>query len=276
MTRYIDADALVKSLQNVGANLQSALIGVVANAPTVVSITPPVSIPPNGALPGYRISKDTVFNAPYSDASNWTNGKTSAYPNSIPGTTQVNPGDSKLDIIGTGFSRPTDAGVFTATPSSAGGGWKTQLVTTEGSAKGFAVRTGDVVAFDLTVSSLAGSWPALWTWAGPANEVDFFEYHGDNPTTLEFTNHVKGGVPDYPKIVTPGKLCHIEVVLGATSVVWWVDGVQVFSDGVGVGSKWSAYLIANLSVQAGNQYHPGPAASTTKIQATIANVTVYR
>lgn len=259
-------------------------------APTVTPpvATPPVVTPPGDLVPGYRSAKAIVFAAPYSDAQNWTNGSTSAFPGQGSAGGQVNPGDSKLDHISPNFARPTDAGVFVASKNPGGlqvtangvtkVAWDTQLVTTESSLKGFKVKTGDVVAFDVTLpsGSQAGQWLGVWTWAGPSNELDFIETHGDNPTTAEFTNHVRTALAGYPKVITPGSPNHIEVVCGSTSVQWWVDGVNVFNDTGGVGSGWSAYLIANLSVAAGNQYHPGPTPTATTITGKIANLKVYR
>lgn len=55
---------------------------------------------------------------------------------------------------------------------------------------------------------------------------------------------------------------------------WYVNGVKVFSDGKGVGTDWSAYLILNLSLSAG-QYHPAPQ-GTAPITFAADYVRVYR
>lgn len=280
MTRYIDADALKQAIPpTVSSTLSPVeIINTMINAaPTVVPPAPvPVPLPPPVAgAPSYRSTKALVFNAPYSDSANWTNGKTTSYPG-YGNSSQTNPGDSKADIISPAYQRPTDGGIFTAVRGQ-NGQFTTELVTTEGSPQAFKVKTGDVVTFDFKTDAVVGSWPGLWTWNGPSAELDFFEYHGDNPNTYEFTNHVRStSKPDYPKLVTPGQLSHVEVVIGSNSVDWYVDGALAYQDGVGVPATWSAFLIANLSVAAGNQYHPAAAATTTKIQCTIANVSVYR
>lgn len=66
----------------------------------------------------------------------------------------------------------------------------------------------------------------------------------------------------------------IGVLYGANSVSWYVNGVEVFSDTTGVGTSFSAYLILNLSVDAGT-YHPAPQ-NNTPITSAADYVRVYR
>lgn len=230
--------------------------------------------PPTPA-PTPHDGKTVVFNAPYSDTDSWAAGRTSSYP-APKGVFQTNPSDNKLDILSPAYARPTDAGVFTATKNPTGGLWQTPFVTTEGSTHAFQVTTGDVVTFDITMNAVNGAWPAVWTWREGGNELDLMEYHGDNPTTLEFTNHIRPAAPGYPKVVTPGRPSHLEVVCAAAGVQWWVDGVNVFTDTGGLPATWSAYLNVNLSISTTNQYHPGPDNGTIKIQEKISNLTVWR
>jgi hypothetical protein len=61
---------------------------------------------------------------------------------------------------------------------------------------------------------------------------------------------------------------------GANSVDWYVNGERVWSDGRGVGQRWSADLILNLSVVAG-KCHPGPDGAEP-ITAAADYVRVYR
>lgn len=278
--RPIDSEALKLSFPT-GTNIEKAIslaFGALVDAQPTVVIAP---APPVTTVPAYRANKAVVFSAPYSDASNWVNGRTSSYPPPDSSGNQTNPNDNKSDVIGPNVGRPTDAGVFTAAKSTSGpyaNKWFAPLVTTEGSSVGFKLKTGDVVAFDVTLPAVGqkGQWLGCWCWSGPGAEIDFLETHGENATTAEFTNHVTNPLPGYKTVITPGKTNHIEAICGSTSVQWYVDGVLAFSDTGGVGANWSAYPIVNLSVQAADQWHPAPDAATTLITATVANYRVYR
>ncbi|NUQ96712.1 MAG: family 16 glycosylhydrolase [Streptomyces sp.] len=193
-----------------------------------------------------------------------------------------NPDDNKLDWLDQ--SKVTTSGgvaTFTAQPSShtlenGKQAWDTGLLTTEGSSGGFQVKTGDYAETRVKMPSGSGAWPALWTWKDGNGEIDSFEYHPDNPNLLELTNHVTSGSKYYTDsaAVAPGQWVTIGTHYGANSVDWYVNGKKVYSDGHGVGSNFSAYLILNLSVSAG-QYHPAPSGSTPlTMQADY--VKVYR
>lgn len=193
-----------------------------------------------------------VFRADFGSARQWVAGRTSAYPRMGP----TNRGDHKLDHL---VDRYCPDGRFTATRRT-DGLWDCNLLTTEGSLDAFQVRTGDTLDARVTLPAGLGAWPAIWTWRGGGNEVDAFEYHPDNPSLLELSNNVRGGHSywtDPTGAVAPGATVDLRVVLGARSVVWYVNGVRVFADGRGVGTAWSAYLIVNLSVSDGT-YHPRP------------------
>lgn len=236
---------------------------VVTPTPPVVTPTPPVSTPPVSTT-------KVVFSAEFTDPDNWVVGKTSAYPGA------TNPGDHKLDRIGPDFA-PTGAGEFLATRRD-DGTWAADLVTTEGSKNGFKVKPGDVLEAQVTVAITAGAWPAIWTWSGPSGEVDAFEYHPDNPTLLELSNHTQGNDGSYydwaAGTVTPGKTFGLQVSFLTTGVEWSVDGNHVFTS-TGVPANWSAYLIVNLSVSDGT-YHPAPDAATSQLNFTVKGLTVSR
>ncbi|AUG81123.1 hypothetical protein CFP65_6467 [Kitasatospora sp. MMS16-BH015] len=209
---------------------------------------------------------EVVFDAPFSDRTQWAAGVSSAYPPS-----GRNPGDNKLDRIVPGYG--PDGSRFTAVrqPSRGRGWWKTPLVTTEGTAGGFELLPGDQLTAECQVLAQQGAWPAIWTWGRDTapgrpqpghGEVDVFEYHDDHPRMLELTNHVRPQASEYADgVVTPGTWFTIGCVFGADSVRWSVDGTEVYADGVGVGPDWRAYPIVSLSVAAGQYGHrrPGPA-----------------
>ncbi|AOR37281.1 beta-glucanase [Streptomyces fodineus] len=209
--------------------------------------------------------------------SKWVGDKSSSYHYG-----NHNPDDNKLDWLDPGdVTGSNGVATFTAQPSShtlenGKRAWTTGLLTTEGSSEGFKVRTGDYAETRVKLPSGTGAWPALWTWKDGNGEIDSFEYHPDHPNVLELTNHVTSGSADYADsgAVRPGQWVTIGTHYGANSVDWYVDGRKVYSDGHGVGSNFSAYLILNLSVSAG-KYHPAPTGSAPlTMQADC--VKVYR
>ncbi|MEV6206636.1 hypothetical protein [Kitasatospora sp. NPDC051914] len=115
-----------------------------------------------------------------------------------------------------------------------------------------------------------------WTWRNGGSEVDSFEYHPDNPHLLELTDHVRRGGKYYsdPEAVAPGRRVTTGTRYGASSVEWYVNGERVRSDGRGVGRRWTAYLILNLSVVAG-KCHPGPSGDEP-ITTAVDYVRVHR
>ncbi|MEU3979189.1 beta-glucanase [Streptomyces sp. NPDC026672] len=213
---------------------------------------------------------EAVFTADFSSDRQWVAGRSWAYPGGGP----TNPGDDKLDHLTAdpGHSR---TGTFRATRRT-DGLWDTGLLTTEGSAEGFMVRTGDHLDARVRLPTGHGAWPAIWTWRDGGNEVDVFEYHPDNPDLLELTNHVRRAhryVRD--PAVRPGALVDIGVTFGRRGVVWTLGGEPVFADGRGVGPDWHASLIVNLSVCAG-RYHPPPDPTTTELSYEVQNLVVHR
>lgn len=247
-------------------------------APTPAPSPSPSTPPATGGSPvaGKTLTWSDEFNGPL-DATKWNDSTTTAYKY---GT--HNPDDNKLDWLD-----PSDVSVangvatFTAQPSShtlenGKQAWTTGLLTTEGTQQGFKVKTGDYAEARVQMPSAPGAWPALWTWANGGSEIDSFEYHPDNPNLLELTNHVNPA-HDYLTDATdvkPGQWVTIGTYYGANSVDWYVNGVKVYSDNTGVGANWSANLILNLSVSAG-QYHPGPSGSAP-ITFAADYVRVYR
>jgi hypothetical protein len=218
-----------------------------------------------------------VFDAPFSDRTAWSVGRTSAYPED-----GRNPGDNKLDRIGPDHA-PTPEGVFRARRAE-DGLWDADLVSTEYAPGGFELAPGDEVTATCLVQDTPGSWPALWTWgrdrpsgrSQPGHgEVDLFEYHPTHPRMLELTNHV-GRAAAYPDVVTPGRPFLLGVVLGEDSVDWSVDGVSVFADGRGVGRRWCGWLVVGISVSAGAYGHLPPDPGTDELSWQCTGLTVRR
>lgn len=252
-------------------------IGVAEEFTVQGSTTPPS---PPSLVPG----KAVVFDAPFSDTTNWTVGRTSSYPGSSP---QTNTGDNKLDRISPSISAPV-GGVFNATRYNSTY-WNADLVTTEYAAGGgFEMLPGDTLTADVTLGSERGAWPAIWTWGRdyppgysgvqPGHgEVDFFEYHTDNPNLLELSNRTRSGAYHYytNSQIAPGLPFALRVDVDTDSVVWFINGQQVWEDGQGVPSYWRAWLIVNLSVCAG-QWHPAPLSSQTSMQYAVENLRVWR
>ncbi|MEU9129699.1 beta-glucanase [Kitasatospora sp. NPDC048540] len=213
----------------------------------------------------------TVFTADFTSTRQWVAGRSSAYPDMGP----TNRGDHKLDHL---TPRPIQGGVFNATRRTTDDLWDCDLLTTEGSPDGFQLRTGDALRAKVTLPTGLGAWPAIWTWRAGGNEIDVFEYHPDNPNTLELSNHVRPGHRYWlgpPSLVAPGATITLRTEFGARSVDWYVADRLVYSDRRGVGTSWHAYLIVNLSVVDGT-YHPRPAAGTTRLSWTCHSLDVLR
>jgi beta-glucanase (GH16 family) len=217
------------------------------------------------------------FDAPIEWGAKWVGDRTSAYRYA-----NHNPDDNKLDWLDPGCVTVSGGvATFTATPAahtleSGLQAWRTGLLTTEYTAEGFQVRTGDCAEIRLRLPSGNGAWPALWTWKDGGNEVDTFEYHPDNPHLLELSNHVNDACTYYTDAhaVVPGRWVTIASHYGEHCVDWYVDGRRVFRDGTGVGGDWSAYLILNLSLCAG-AYHPAPSAPEP-VTFAVGHLRVYR
>ncbi|MGP4000129.1 beta-glucanase [Streptomyces sp. 8N706] len=241
----------------------SALIGWIRRGLTT-GTTPPA--PPAQARPSGRL----VFAADFSSYDQWVAGRTWAYPKGGP----TNRGDDKLDFL---VSDPAYArtGTFRATRRR-DGLWNAGLLTTEGSARDFTVRTGDTLTARIRLPVERGAWPAIWTWRDGGNEIDVFEYHPDEPHVLELSNHVRRGGRCYAdRAIRPGAWVDVSVEFGAASVIWWVNGVRVHADRSGVGRGWFAHLIVNLSVSAGDR-HPTPDASVSSLSYAVDQLCVYR
>ncbi|MEU0690813.1 beta-glucanase [Streptomyces uncialis] len=211
-----------------------------------------------------------VFTADFASTSQWVAGRTWAYPGGGP----TNLGDNKLDHLVTDpdYSR---SGVFRATRRP-DGKWDAGLLTTEGSDEGFMVRAGDTLEARVRLPEEMGAWPAIWTWLDGDQEIDAFEYHPDNPDLLELSNRVRGGQSYYrDPAIAPGGWLDLKVEFGVRSVVWWVNGTRVYADRRGVGRRWQAYLIVNLSVCAG-RYHPRPDPSVSEMSFEVARLLVHR
>lgn len=241
-----------------------------APAPAPKPTPAPTSTPapaPTGAvtspIPGQSLIWSDDFSKGIAWGSRWVGNKTSAYQYG-----DHNPSDNKLDWLDqNAVTASNGVATFTAQPSShtlenGKQAWTTGLLTTEGSSEGFQVKTGEYAETRVKLPAGTGAWPALWTWKNGGSEIDSFEYHPDNPNLLELTNHVTSGGNYYTNAnaVAPDQWVTIGTYYGANSVDWYVNGVKVYSDGHGVGANWSAYLILNLSISAG-QYHAGPSGS---------------
>ncbi|MDH6575235.1 glycoside hydrolase family 16 protein [Kitasatospora sp. MAP5-34] len=249
-----------------------------APAPTPTPAPAPAPGPTTGSpVPGKSLTWSDEFSSGINWGDRWVGDQSTAYKYG-----NHNPDDNKLDWLNkNNVTVANGVATFTATPSShtlenGKQAWDTGFLTTEGSKEGFQVKTGDYAETRVKLPAGSGAWPALWTWKNGNGEIDSFEYHPDNPNLLELTNHVTSGSNYYTNAsaVAPDQWVTIGTYYGANSVDWYVNGAKVYSDGHGVGANWSAYLILNLSVGAG-QYHPGPAGNAP-ITMQADYVRVYR
>jgi hypothetical protein len=209
---------------------------------------------------GRTLAFDENFTSPIVWGRRWVGSRTSAYQYG-----DHNPNDDKLDWLDTANVTSGNGRVtFTARPSThvlenGRQAWDTGLITTEGSAEGFQVMTGDYIETKVSMPPGLGAWPALWSWKNGDTEVDKYEYHPDHPYLLELSNNINPAHQYYTNAgaVGPNRWVTIGALYGAESVDWYVNGIEVFSDGKGVGTSFSAYIILNLSVDAGT-WHPTP------------------
>ncbi|MFJ9523448.1 hypothetical protein ACIRPK_35075 [Kitasatospora sp. NPDC101801] len=240
------------------------------------TVTPSSTAEVSPPVAGKKLIWREEFDGPIS-ATKWNKSASSAYRYG-----NYNPDDDKLDRIDPEKVTVTDGtAVFSASQSNftlpnGRKAWDTGLITTEYSAERFMVKTGDYAETRIRMPKELGAWPALWTWHQGANEIDSFEYHPDNPSLLELTNHVNPAQKYWTDhvAVKPGEWTTIGTYYGADSVDWYVNGVKVFEDKKGVGKHWSAYLILNLSLCSGD-YHPSPKGPGT-VSFASDFVRVYR
>ncbi|MEU9040236.1 MULTISPECIES: hypothetical protein [unclassified Kitasatospora] len=229
--------------------------------PTPSATASPTTPAPSSPVTGKSLTWSDEFNGSISWGQRWVGDKSTSYKYG-----NHNPDDNKLDWLNkNNVSVANGVATFTAAPGGPAlengkQSWNTGFLTTEGSGEGFQVKTGDYAETRVKLPAGTGAWPALWTWKNGNGEIDSFEYHPDNPNLLELTNHVNPGNPKYYTDAS------------AIAKDQWV--VKVFSDGKGVGANWSAYLILNLSVCAG-QYHPAPQGASP-ITMAADYVRVYR
>lgn len=228
----------------------------------------------SGPMTGKSLVFSEEFNGPISSR-RWTTSRSSSYSHG-----NMNPYNDKLDIVTRRAITVADGqGRFTATRSDASfplagvDGYTTGLMTTEHSTDGFKVRANDYLEARVKLPAERGAWPSMWTWRGDGTEIDVFEYHPDNPDLLEFVNHVVEP-PTYKYargLVRPGRWITIGARMGTDNVTWFVDNEPIWSDNTGVGRTWNAYIILNLSVNAG-KLHPKPSARTFSMSADWVRV----
>ncbi|MGW4646966.1 glycoside hydrolase family 16 protein [Kitasatospora sp. NPDC004289] len=242
----------------------------------VLTVTPSSTADPSAPVDGKKLVWRDEFDGPISPTK-WNRATSSAYRYG-----NYNPDDDKLDRIDPDKVAVKDgAAVFSATASNftlpnGRKAWDTGLITTEYTSERFMVKTGDYAETRILMPKEMGAWPALWTWHQGGSEIDSFEYHPDNPNLLELTNHVNPAQKFWNDhtAVKPGEWTTIGTYYGADSVDWYVNDVKVFSDRTGVGPRWSAYLILNLSLCSGD-YHPSPKGPGT-VSFASDYVRVYR
>lgn len=227
------------------------------------------------AVAGRRL----VFTADFAEQGQW-GWQSGAYSHCV-----TNPHQHKLDdLTRAALSAHHGALTITARPGP-DGLWNTGLVTTGDSCStggsGFQERTGDLVVAHVQMPGpTAGAWPGVWSWRAGGNEVDLFEWHAGAAHRLEFVNHScrTGELWTSPR-VAPGAQLWIGTHLGARRVTWYVGtslaGMRpVWHDACGVGPRFAAYPVINLSVDDGSNY-PRPNRSG-RLRFILGTFQVYR
>lgn len=74
-----------------------------------------------------------------------------------------------------------------------------------------------------------GFWPGFWTWNGPEQEIDVYEYYSDNHTKLYMTSHAGGGGGcNWTPTFDPSADYHVYAAdIEQGGVTFYVDGKQV-------------------------------------------------
>lgn len=212
------------------------------------------------------------------DTTTWAT-KTDAYADQCLG----NKADNKLE-----YNVPenvtVNGGILTITAKREdrnGYTWTSGLITTGHScdtipAKRRIIKPNQYMSTRQKLPSVPGMWPAFWTWGGGTelgrNEVDAYEFHGDNPRLLELTNQsiLNGGDTahkDYTAAVDIGADWHVfSVYLGTSNVIWYLDGQEIFR-GEGFSpnpEEPESAIITNLSIDNG-KYHPPPTVNSAQM-----------
>jgi hypothetical protein len=133
------------------------------------------------------------------------------------------------------------------------------------------------------VNAQVGAWPAIWTWSTGTlqslpghGEVDLFEYHGENATTLEFTNHVTSGTSYPAGYISSGVPFELRVDFDAAGVKFYINGTLRYTAG-GLPTNWQSNLIVNLSVASvDNPYHAEPPTGVNALDFQVTNLKVWR
>jgi len=242
-------------------------------------VQPPLA----GAVEDNPASGQIVFNEDFQDLQVGV-GKTWGWKSASYEYCTRNPKNDKYDNLTTDAMKVQDGNLNIQATKNQEGTWDTGLVTTGDSCDSggnqFLVKPDDFMLIHTKLpTGNAGAWPGFWTWKDGGNEIDAFEWHSDKPNTLEFTNHVNPAVFYYEnkELVDLGKWIYIGVKLGVKNNTWYVgtskDNLQpVFSDHTGVGTDWSAYMIANLSVSSDRRAPKGD----QPIDFSIDSIQVYR
>lgn len=71
-----------------------------------------------------------------------------------------------------------------------------------------------------------GFWPGFWTWNGPQDEVDVFEYYSDNKSKIYLTDHTNGGGGCTPNLsFDPTADFHTYAAdVDGQNITWYIDG----------------------------------------------------
>jgi len=255
----------------------SALALLVAAATVLVAAHAADPLPPGS----WTLHWQDEFSGTSLDTSKWTTW-TSAYADECRG----NHGDHKLEynlpqnlVVGNGVLTITAKKQNYTSPSGTPYTWTSGLITTGDScghdpAGGVTVRKGDYIQIEAKLPGQMGMWPAFWTWQGPTNEVDVFEYHPDNPTLLELSNHTPGGGDfNYDAGYNLSAGWHyFGAYLGSSTVDYYLDGELIYRDPHPFNSA-GAKLIIDLAVSDGT-YHAAP--TGTSAQMLVGSAKVFR
>lgn len=200
------------------------------------------SVQPLGQSGTWSILFSDEFNGTSVDTSKWS--FTSSAESNCDANGCSNPGNQQLEY-NQGKNCTVSGGLLTITAKreTAGGRpWTSCMLHSKPQFKTMFLETR------AKLPAKKGFWPGFWTWNGPQDEVDVFEYYSDNKTKLYLTDRTGGNsgcIHDLTFDPTAGFHTYAAYMDGNT-VTWYIDGQRVCN---GPGSpKQAASILLDMFV----------------------------
>ncbi len=253
------------------------------------------SVPP----PGYVLTFSDTFatndicpSATYSASCQWWNGTeqccltpsdssgSEMFPTTVPG--KGGPVNPYALLAGGGVSISlanynTTTGALNSLSTGATSSWNSGVMTSMTGGQGFAQKYGyfEMVA---QLPAGAGVWPGFWMLpsGSPGNaEIDIFEAYGVSPGYFCTTVHDYSGTGTVGScgLPSPGSTSGYHaygMLWTATTMTFYVDGVQVWTTPTPTAAQQSFYILADLGIGSGWPTTATPSPSAFNIKSIKA------